>query len=43
MNIDVALNIDLLRDDSKLSIEQDSNFIGFSFFGEAEEEKEVKR
>ena len=40
--------LDIVREDSKQSLiveqeEDDLNFRGFSFFGEGEDEKEVKR
>jgi len=50
LNHELALKInqDLIRDESKINLEyhQESGltvFRGFSFFGESEDEKEVKR
>ena len=50
MNTEMALKInnDLIRDESKICLEYNqelglTNFRGFSFYGESEEEKEVKR
>ena len=50
MNHDLALRINqnFIRDESKISLEYNeesglTNFRGFSFFGESEEEKEVKK
>ena len=48
MNMQMALriNLNLLRDESKISLEYNkesglTNFRGFSFFGESDDEKEV--
>ena len=50
MNMEMALKINqsLIRDESKISLEYNqesglTNFRGFSFFGESEDEKEVRR
>ena len=50
MNMEMALRINenLIRDESKINLEYneesgDTNFRGFSFFGEGQDEKEVKR
>lgn len=50
MNMEMAIKINenLIRDESKINLEYNeeedtTNFRGFSFFGESQEEAEVKR
>lgn len=48
MEMALKINLNLIRDESKMSLEYNeesglTNFRGFSFFGESEDEREVKR